>query len=68
MQIKELDEIRQGALQCTMLVQGQRKKWNDKFIKKKEFQTGDWALLFDSHYKKFKWKLPKISFSLYISF
>ena len=57
MQINELDELRQDALQCTMLVQNQRKKWHDKFIKKKKFQTGDWALLFDSRYKNFKGKL-----------
>ena len=34
------------------------KKWHDhKFIKKKQFNTGDWALLFDSIYKNFKGKL-----------
>ena len=32
MEINELDEIRQDALQRTMLVQNQRKKWHDKFI------------------------------------
>src|SRR5271156_474189 len=57
MQINELDEIRQDALQRTMLVQSQRKKWHDKFIKQKKFQTGDWALLFDSRYKTFRGKL-----------
>ncbi len=36
LQINELDEIRHDALQCTMLVQIQRKKWHDKFIKHKE--------------------------------
>ena len=35
LQINELDEIRQDALQHTMLVQHQRKKWHDKFIKQK---------------------------------
>ena len=57
MQINELDEIRQDALQHIMLVQIQWKKWHDKFIKKKEFQIGDWALLFDFCYKNFKGKL-----------
>ena len=57
MQINELDKIRQDALQCTMLVQGQRKKWHDKLIKQKEFQTSDQDLLFDSRYKTFKGKL-----------
>ena len=40
-----------------MLIQNQRKKWHDKFIKQKQFNTGDWALLFDSRYKNFKGKL-----------
>ena len=47
MQVNELDEVRQDALQQTTMVQQQRTKWHDKFIKKKEFQVGDWALLFD---------------------
>ena len=34
LQINELDEIRQDALQRTMLIQNQRKKWHDKFIEK----------------------------------
>ena len=34
-----------------------RKKWHDKFIKQKQFNTGDWALLFDSWFKNFKGKL-----------
>jgi hypothetical protein len=31
-------------------------KWHDRFIKKKQFQVGDWALLFDSRFKNFKGK------------
>ena len=57
LQINELDEIRQDALQRTMLIQNQRKKWHDKFIKKKQFNSGDQALVFDSRYKHFKGKL-----------
>jgi hypothetical protein len=57
MQLNELDEIRQVAIQQTILIQNQRSKWHDKFIKKKHFQPGDWALLFDSRYKIFKGKL-----------
>ena len=56
--INELYEIRQDALERTMLIQNQRKKWHDKFIKQKQFNTGDWALLFDSRYKYLKEKLP----------
>ena len=57
LQINELDEIRQDALQITMLLQNQQKTWHDKFIKKKKFNTGDWELLFDSWFKNFKGKL-----------
>ena len=38
------------------MVQQQRIKWHDKFIKQKEFHVGDWALLFDLKFKKFKGK------------
>jgi hypothetical protein len=52
-----LDEIRQDVIQRKILVQNQQRKWHDKFIKKKKFQPGDWALLFDSRFKTFKGKL-----------
>ena len=55
-QLNELDEVRQDALQQTTVVQQQRIKWHDKFIKNKEFQVGDWDLLFDSKFKDFKGK------------
>jgi len=32
-------------------------KWHDKFIIKNKFKQGDWALLFDSKFKKFKGNL-----------
>ena len=54
LQINELDDIREDALQITMLIQNKRNKWHDKFIKQKKFNTGDWALLFDSQFKNFK--------------
>ena len=40
-----------------MLIQNQWKKWHDKFIKQNQFNTGDWALLFDSWFRIFKGKL-----------
>ena len=40
-----------------MLIQNQRKKWHDKFIKQNQFNIGDSALPFDSRYKNFKGKL-----------
>ena len=57
LQINELDEIRQDALQRTMLIQNQWKKWHDKFIKQKQFNTRDLALLFNLLFKNFKGKL-----------
>ena len=37
-QLNELDEIRQEAILRTNLVQYQRAKWHDKYIKEKKFQ------------------------------
>eukprot|EP00253_Pinus_taeda_P034892 PITA_34892 len=56
MQLNELDEIRQDAFHRTMLVQDQRDRWNDKFIKKNIFHPGDWALLYDNMFNHFKGK------------
>eukprot|EP00253_Pinus_taeda_P021188 PITA_21188 len=55
-QLNERDEIRQEEILITELVQYQRAKWHDKYIKEKKFQEGDWALLFDSKFKDFKGK------------
>ena len=32
-------------------------KWHNKFIRNKVFQSGDWALLYDSRFKDFKGNL-----------
>ena len=40
----------QIVVEKTILVQ-QRAQWHDKFIKKKQFKVGDWALLFDSKFQ-----------------
>ena len=48
LQINELDEIRQDALQKTMLIQKQQKTWHHKFIKQNQLNTIDWELLFES--------------------
>ena len=37
LQLNELGEIRHDAIQHAILVQEQREKWHDKFIKKKKF-------------------------------
>ena len=57
LQLNELDEIRENALHHTILIQEQRTKWLDQFIKKEQFKTGDWALLFYLRYKDFRGKL-----------
>lgn len=40
-QLNELDDIRQEAILRTDLVQYQRAKWHEKYIKDKKFQEGD---------------------------
>ena len=57
LQFNGLDEHRLQALLHTEVVQLQRKIWHDKNIKEKQFQEGDWTLLYDSRYKDFKGKL-----------
>ena len=37
LQLNELDEIRQDALQRTNLIQEQRTKWHNKYLKNKSF-------------------------------
>jgi len=56
LQLNELDEIRQDSFQRTDLIQQQWAKWNDRYIKKKQFKKGKWALLYDSKFKNFKEK------------
>ena len=56
LQLNELDEIRQDVFQHIDLIQQQRDKWHNRYIKKKQFKEGDWALLYDSKFKKFKGK------------
>ena len=56
-QLNELDEICSMVVQRTTTIQKQRMKWQDKFIKNKVFQRGDWALLYDSYFKDFKGNL-----------
>ena len=60
LQLNELDEIIQDAIHHTILVQEQRARWQYKFIKKKKFQKGDWALLFYSQFKDFMGKLTTL--------
>eukprot|EP00253_Pinus_taeda_P022197 PITA_22197 len=59
LQLNGLDEHRMQALLHIEVVQLQRNIWHDKNIKEKQFQEGDWSLLYDSRYKNFKGKLRK---------
>jgi hypothetical protein len=40
-----------------MVIEQQRTKWHDRFIKKKLFKKGDWVLLYDSGFKEFQGKM-----------
>ena len=39
------------------MIQQQRTRWHDKTIKHKQFQKGNWALLYDSRFENFQGKL-----------
>eukprot|EP00253_Pinus_taeda_P028715 PITA_28715 len=56
-QLLELDEKRLDAIHQTNMIQQQRMKWHDKIIKHKQFQKGNWALLYDSRFENFQGKL-----------
>jgi hypothetical protein len=56
-QLNELDEKRLDVIHQTTMIQQQRTKWHDKIIKHKQFQKGNWALLYDSQFKEFQGKL-----------
>eukprot|EP00253_Pinus_taeda_P024242 PITA_24242 len=58
MKLNELDETQQDAYHRATLVQNQRARWHEKFIKKKVFCPGDWDLLYDSKFKHFKGGSP----------
>jgi hypothetical protein len=50
-QFNELDEKRLDAIHQITMIQQQRSKWNNKTIKHKQFQKGNWALLYESRFK-----------------
>ena len=51
-QLNELDEKHVAAVHHTSMIQKQFSKWHDRFIKKIFFHEGDWALLYDSRFKR----------------
>ena len=50
-QLNELDEKILDAIPQTTMIQQKRSKWHDKTIKHKQFQKGNWAVLYDSWFK-----------------
>ncbi|GJR66974.1 reverse transcriptase domain-containing protein [Tanacetum coccineum] len=57
-QLNELEELRLQAYETSKTYKERTKKWNDNRLKeKKEFQTGDRVLLFNSRLKLFSGKL-----------
>ena len=66
-QLNELDEKILAAVDQTVLIHQQRSNWHDRFIKNKVFCEGDWALLYDSRFKRdFKGKLRTRWFGLLV--
>lgn len=51
LQLNGLDKIIKYVLHNTEIIQQQRKKWHEKYIKDKKLFVGDWALLYDSLYQ-----------------
>eukprot|EP00253_Pinus_taeda_P028586 PITA_28586 len=56
-QLQQLDEKRLDVVHQTTMIQQQRSRWHDRTIKQKQFQKGDWALLYDSRFENFQGKL-----------
>ena len=56
-QLNEKNEKRLDVIQQTYIIQQQRAKWHDIFIKKKKFWKGDWAPLYDLRFKDLKGKV-----------
>eukprot|EP00253_Pinus_taeda_P017439 PITA_17439 len=56
-QLQELDEKILEVVHQTMMIQQQRRRWHDRTIKQKQFQKGNWALLYDSLFENFQGKL-----------
>jgi len=50
-ELNVLDESWKAALHHTEVMQNQRIKWHDKYIKDKKFYPSDWAFLYDSMYQ-----------------
>ena len=71
--ISSLDEWRTQAYENTKLFKEKVKRWHDKRIQKREFNVGDYVLLYNSHLRFFvgkllsKWEGPYIIEEVYRS-
>ena len=57
LQLKELEELRNGAYDNARIYKDKTKKWHDQRILRKEFRAGDQVLLFNSRLRLFLGKL-----------
>ena len=51
LRLNSLDEMRKTTLNRIEIIQQQRKQWHDAHIRNKQFNKGEWALLYDSHFR-----------------
>ena len=56
-QLNAVDDYKKHALFRIEVVQQQKKKWYDRFIKSKYFKEGDWDPLYHYRFKQFKGKM-----------
>ena len=57
LQLSELEEFRNEAYENTKIYKEKTKAWHNKHIARKEFEPGQWVLLFNSRLKLFPGKL-----------
>ena len=57
LQLGELEEFRNEAYKNAKIYKEKTKSWHDKHISMKEFEVGQWVLLFNSRLKLFPGKL-----------
>ena len=57
LQLSELDEFRNEAHENARIYKEKMKAWHDKHIMRKEFEEGQWVLLFNSRLKTFSWEI-----------
>ncbi|XP_049347845.1 uncharacterized protein LOC125812383 [Solanum verrucosum] len=56
-QLNEIDEFRLKSYDSSTIYKGKMKKWHDTLIVQREFNVGDWVLLYNSRLRLFPGKL-----------